>query len=257
MDTSKFLGPKTVTVMVPFTQPQFEEVRLLVSATSREDLTVTPDTFNFGQIKRGETPSSTVKVTFLGGGPPKIESVTCDSNYVQTTFKPLKRTETMVEYELTATVREDVPAGKWYTLVWIKTNDSATHKLSVPVTVDVDAPLDLSPAAAQLGDVRVGTQVERRLVLKGVQPFRVTEIKGTSNELQVKDLGDESKQMHVLIVTFKPTRITEVDQTLKIVTDLKEGNELEFEVHGRAIGEVKEFPLRPFRPLGLRKPAKD
>src|SRR5262249_54097235 len=142
MDTSKFNGPKVVTVLVRFEQPQYEEVRLLVSATSRQDVSFNPDTLNFGQIKRGDSPSSTVKLTFLGGAP-QVQAVNCDSNYVQPSIKQLKRTDNYVEYELSAKLRPDVPAGKWYTLVWVKTNDPAMPKLSVPLTVDVSAPLDL------------------------------------------------------------------------------------------------------------------
>jgi hypothetical protein len=255
MDTSKFVGPKTVTIYVTFAQPQFAEVRLLVSATSHEDLAVTPDTLAFGQVKHGDSPTAAVKVTFLGGGPAQVVSVNADSNYIQPAVKVLNRSNTFVEYELSAKLRPDVPPGKWYTLVWLKTNDAAIPALSVPLTVDVTSQLDLSPPNVQLGDVKIGTQTERRVSLRGIQPFRITAIQGTTDELQIKDTVDSSKQMHVLIVTFKPVHPGDLEQSIKVVTDLKEGNEMEFDVRGRAFGEMKQSSgFFPGRLLGRRKP---
>ncbi len=167
MDTSKFVGPKTVTIYVTFAQPQFAEARLLVSATSHEDLAVTPDTLKFGEVKHGQSPTAAVKVTFLGTGPAQVVSVNADSNYVQPEIKLLKSSNTFVEYELSATLRPDVPPGKWYTLVWLKTNDAAIPALSVPLTVDVTSTLELIPQNVQLGDVKIGTQTERRVSLRG------------------------------------------------------------------------------------------
>jgi len=253
MDTSKFLGPKTVTISVTFAQPGFQEARLLVSAVSREDLSVTPDTLAFGQVKHGDSPTISVKVAFLGGGQARVVGVTSDSNYVQPSIKPLDRNGKFAEYELSAKLRPDVPAGKWYTLVWVKTNDPAIPAVSVPLTVDVTAPLDLSPPNVQLGEVKVGTLAERRVSLRGVQPFKITAIQGVSDDLQVKDTQDGSRQMHVLLVTFKPTHVGELTQTIKIVTDMKEGSDLDFEVRGKAIAEAKEIPSLPSRLLGRRK----
>src|SRR5262245_8431126 len=66
MDTTRFVGAKVVTIFVQFSQPQFEEVRLLVQANGRTDFLVTPDTLRFGPVKRGTSPTTSTTVTFYG-----------------------------------------------------------------------------------------------------------------------------------------------------------------------------------------------
>src|SRR5262249_12349360 len=66
MNTTRFNGVKTVTIFVNIVQPQMEEVRLWVQANSRYDVTVSPESVAFGQIKRASQPSGSVNVTFLG-----------------------------------------------------------------------------------------------------------------------------------------------------------------------------------------------
>src|SRR5205823_12721975 len=50
-------------------------------------------------------------------------------------------------YEVTATLRPDTPVGKWYTDVWLLTSDASSSRLRVPLTVDVEPTLNLSPGA--------------------------------------------------------------------------------------------------------------
>jgi hypothetical protein len=240
MDTNKFSGSRTVTIYVRFDDPQYEEVRLWVTANSREDFTVGPETFDFGQIKRGDSPSKSVKVTFLGSGQTQILDASSESNYVQPSFKELRRSDAYVEYQLNAKVRPDVPAGKWYTDVWMKTNNASLPKIRVQLYVEVTSALDLNPNSVQLGELKTGAQAERRVVLRGIQPFKVKEIQGADDQVQVVDSTEETKQVHVLIVTLKATHVADINRTIKIVTDLKEGNEIEFQVKGKVLGEAKE-----------------
>ena len=259
MDTIRFSGPKMVTIIVRFEDPKIEEVRLWVTANARDDLTISPDSIEFGQVKRGEVISKSVTITFLGGGQERIQDVTSDSNYVQPTVKEIKRTESTVEYQLTAKLRPDVPPGKWYTVLWMKTNTTSLSKISVPLMVEIVATLDLSPAFVQLGEVKVGAQTERRVMVRGNQPFKIKEIQGTDDQVLVQDTTDESKQLHVLIVTLKASRMGEINQTIKIVTDMKEGNEVELQARGKIITELKDSPRGPApgKLFGRRKPPQE
>jgi len=116
MDTTRFVGPKTVTIYVQFDQPRWDEVRLSITANSRTDIGVTPDTLAFGQVARGATPARQTTVTFSGGT--QLTSVAAESNYVQLSAKAVRNTGFDVAYEVTATLRPDTPVGKWYTDVW-------------------------------------------------------------------------------------------------------------------------------------------
>jgi hypothetical protein len=240
MDTTRFSGVKTITVYVSFSQPAYEEVRLWMQANARDDVSFNPDTIAFGQTKRGSSPSATTTLTFLGQAQAQLLEARCESNYVQTTFKELKREGAEVSYQLTARLRSDAPVGKWYTDVWVKTNNPAIARVRVPLTVEIESALTLSPPAVTLGQVAMGGEVERRVILKGAKPFKVTKVDGTDGLLAVRDTTADSKQVHVLTVTLKGTKAGDVSRTLRVVTDLQEDNTIDFEAKGQIVPRTGE-----------------
>ena len=58
-------------------------------------------------------------------------------------------------------------------------------------------------------------------------------VQGTDEQLSVKDNTDGSKEVHVLTVTFKPTKPGDLERKLKVITDLKDEGEVEFETTAR------------------------
>ena len=234
MDTRRFSGVKTVTVYVQFDRPQWEEVRLWVQANGRDDVTLTPEALAFGQAKRGSAPTAAVDVVLLGNSDWSILEAQCDSNYVQPKIEEVRRGTAEVAYRVTARVRPDTPVGKWYTDVWLKTNNPATPRVRVPLTIEIESPLSVSPFVANLGQVKAGTEVERKVIVRGVKPFRITEVKGVDGHLRVQDATADSKPVHVLTVKLKATDAGELSRTLRVLTDLKEDGEVEF----KAIAQV-------------------
>ncbi|HLN33316.1 MAG TPA: DUF1573 domain-containing protein [Gemmataceae bacterium] len=228
MDTHRFVGIKNVTIYVTFDQPQWEEVRLWVQANGRDDITVSPEAFALGRAKRGSSPSASVTIAFLDGQS-QILDVQRESNYVQTTLKEVRREAGNVAYQLTATVRPDAPVGKWFSDVWLKTNNPAMPRVRVPLNVEIESGLNVSPPAVTLGDVKPGGEAARKVIVRGTNPFRITKVQGTDDQLSVRDNTPESKTVHVLTVTFKPKAAGDLTRKLKVFTDLKEDGEIEFE----------------------------
>jgi hypothetical protein len=228
MDTRRFLATKNVTIFVTFDQPNFEEVRLWVQANSRDDVAVSPDTLAFGHIKRGSAPVAGVTISFLGDPNWQIQAVACESNYIQPTFKVIRRQGQETAYQVSAKLRGDAPPGRWYTDVWLTTNNPSMPRVRVPLTVEIEASLTVSPSAVVLGTVKAGTETERKVIVRGVQPFRITGIKGTDAQLKVRDSTSGSKAVHVLTVTLRSTKAGELTRTLRVVTDLEGENDVEF-----------------------------
>lgn len=228
MDTRRFSGTKSVTIYVQFSQPRFDEVRLWVQANSRDDLSISPDALAFGKIKRGTAPTATTTVTFFGNSNWQITGAQCESNYVKTTLEQVRREGSEVVYKLSATMRGDAPAGRWFTEVWLTTNSPSTPKIRVPLTVEIEAPLTVSPGTVGLGEIKAGKSAERKVIVRGVQPFRILGVKGTDKELSVRDSTSESKTVHVLTVTANPNRMGDFVRTLQVQTDLKGDETIEF-----------------------------
>jgi hypothetical protein len=234
MDTTRFVGPKTVTIFVQFDQPQWAEVHLAISANSRTDVVITPEALAFGPVSRGTSPARATTVALSGGT--QLASVAAESNYVQLTAKAVRNTGSDVAYEVTATLRPDTPVGKWFTDVWLNTNNPGAPRIRVPLTVDVEPALNLSPATAAFGAVTMGNAAERRVILRGPQPFKVTDIKGADDQVTVTT-GDakEARPVHVLTVKVKATGTGDLSRTLTIVTDLPGDSTAELPVKATVI----------------------
>jgi hypothetical protein len=227
MDTQRFLGVKRVTIYVQFDQPQFEEVRLWVQANSRDDVSVNPEAFALGVAKRGSQPAGTVTVTLLGGDW-KVDEVQRESNYIQTALKETGRGGNSVTYELTAKIRADAPVGKWYSDVWLKTSNPSLPRVRVPLTVEIESPLSVTPTAVQLGQVKSGGTSERKVIVRGVQPFKIKSVQGTDDQLSIKDSVSDSKPVHVLTLTLTAKKPGDLERTFKVITDLAGDGEIEF-----------------------------
>jgi hypothetical protein len=235
MDSGKFYGVKTVYVYVTFSEPQYDEVRLWIQANSREDINVTPEALAFGRIKHGEATTKTVAITFYGGASSEITAVQGESNYIQAKVGTARKNGSEVTYELTAKLRADTPVGKWFTDVWVTTNNPSLPKVRVPLTVEIDPTLTLNTTTLALGEVKVGESAERKLVVRGDRPFKITAIKGDGDGLEVKDNTAESREQHVLTVRLTGGKPGEVSRTVKVVTDIKDEGEVEFRAKGQVV----------------------
>jgi Protein of unknown function (DUF1573) len=223
MDTRRFIGPKSVTIYVQFDRPQWEEVRLTVTANGRDDLILTPDSLGFGAIIRGSSPSKSTTLT-LQGSVTHLLSVQAESNYVQLAAKNIRHSESELVYEITATLRPDTPVGKWYTDIWLTTNNPLGQRIRLPLSVDINSALQFSSPVLAFGSVNVGEKAEKRIILRGQQPFRITSIGGTDETVTADAGTDAPKPVHVIVVGMKSASAGDISRNLKIVTDLAEDN---------------------------------
>ena len=235
MDTNQFINTKTITIYVTFDQPRFEEVRLWMQANSREDVIFAPSSIAFGSVKRGTTPESKLLISFLGGGATQVLETKSDSNYVQPVIKEVAQTNGTTAYEITAKLRGDTPAGKWYTDVWLKTNNPSMPRLRVPVTVEIEAALSVNPSTVSLGQVKAGVEEDRKVIIRGVRPFRILSIGGTDSQLQVRQTSTESKAVHVLTVTLNPRDVGELSRIIRVQTDLTSNADIEFNAQAKVV----------------------
>ncbi|MFN4259674.1 MAG: DUF1573 domain-containing protein [Gemmataceae bacterium] len=229
MDTRRFSGVKSVTIYVQIEQPKTEEVRLWVRANSRDDVSVMPDSLAFGTIRRTTSPTVEVTVTLLGSGHWKVENMQCDSNYVKLDIEELHRRDTDVAYRLRATLRPDAPVGKWYSDVWLKTNNPATPTIRVPLTVEIESTLTISPPVVMFGKIKAGGSAERRVILRGIRPFRITEINGADEAIEIQENGPGHKPVHVLTFALRPLKSGLIHRTFRIFTDLKDENHIDIQ----------------------------
>src|SRR6185369_16624212 len=103
---------------------------------------------------------------FYGHNGARILEAKGESNYVEAVAVEERRTNFEVTYKLTAKLRSDTPVGKWFTDVWLTTNVTSLTKMRIPLTVEVESPLTVSPGLLALGTVKTNEDVQRRVVVR-------------------------------------------------------------------------------------------
>ena len=98
------------------------------------------------------------------------------------------------------------------------------------MTVEVESALSVSPDAVALGQVAVNGESERRVIVRGVKPFKIVDVKGGDAQLSVHDGADDSKAVHVLTVKLKPVKAGDLNRSVRIETDLPQDNVIDFQV---------------------------
>jgi Protein of unknown function (DUF1573) len=235
MDTRRFYNTKNVTIFVTFDKPHHDEVRLWVQANSRDDVSFSSDGISFGRIKRGGATVGRITVTLLGDAKTQVMEAKSESNYVQPALREISRAAGEVIYEVSANVRPDTPPGKWYTDIWLKTSNPNMPRLRVPVTIEIEAALSVNPNTVTLGQVKAGAELDRKVILRGVTPFRITGITGTDTQIRVIENNSESKTVHVLTVTLSPMEAGQLTRMIRIHTDLPNGGDIEFNAQAEVL----------------------
>jgi hypothetical protein len=218
---------KQVIVYVPVFGRQFvQEGQLKVQAIARDDLVMSPEVLAFGTVRKGQGGKATARVTFYSDPNWQVTEASSAGAYVKAEVKQAHRQGNEVSYEVTATLDPGCPVGDWTADVWLKTATPGMEKLRVPVRVTVVSPIVVNPEEVRFGEVKVGEPAEQRVILQGVQPFKVLEVKGAEGEVSVDKVADGARPVHILKVKVTPKAAGTWSKVLEIITDHKEQNKV-------------------------------
>ncbi|MGF1579674.1 MAG: DUF1573 domain-containing protein [Gemmataceae bacterium] len=235
MDTSRFSNSRTVTIFVRFDQPGYAEVRLWVRANSRQDVNVYPSTLGYGRVKRGETPEKATKIALRGSSAYRILKVESESNFVQPKLTMVSKDAYGVNYQLSAKLRSDTPPGRWYSDLWVTTNNPALPKVRIPLTMEIQSNLVVTPSVVRLGNVKMGGEKLHKVIVRGVEPFKIKDIKGTDKHLVAYSGSDQARKIHVVTVTYRPQKVGPLNRVLYVMTDLKTDNSIDLTIRAHAV----------------------
>ena len=219
MDSRRFTGHKSVEIYIDFVAPRIETVTLTIQANGRDDFAMNPETMAFGAIRKGNSPRASVQLTLMTDPNWKIEEISAESNYVQPKATLVRRNGAEVTYEVSASLRADLPVGKWYTDIWLKSSNPGFAKLRVPLTVEVTPSISVNPGSLQFNEVKLGESAEQNILVRSDKPFKIKEIRGIDSQVRVIGMVSEAKAVHVLKVVYKPTKTGHTVQNLAVVAD--------------------------------------
>lgn len=232
IDTAQYSGFREFTLYVTFDRPYFTETRLLVRAVSRDDIGITPDSLQFGTVRLGSAPTAEVILEHRSLAGWTITGVENENAYLQPKFERLPNNPNA--YKLSVRLREDTPAGLWHASLSLVTNDPSTPRLRIPLSVEIQGLLAVTPQTLNLGRL-AGDKVEKKVVVRGAKPFKITGVEGADDVVAVEKPGDEAKVAHVLKITYSGRGDAgELLKKLKINTDLDKAT-VELPVQGQVV----------------------
>jgi hypothetical protein len=237
LNTRNVLGFKDVRIDVTFDQPSYAVTQLRLQCTGRSDIVFSENEVALGTVKRGQSASKTINIAYAGSNDWRIDGVSCDNPAIETELVEMRRGSGLVDYQLRVTVKPDAPPGAIRDRIWLGVKD-AYNKSGIEVALNalIKADLSLSTSALDVGNVPSGSTASRQVIVRGVRPFKITDIHGDDGPIQI-ERPDESKQLHILTVTIKAADQPpgEVSQYFEIETDMKGEEPLKLTVSAKVV----------------------
>jgi len=225
INSGRLRGRQGSTLTVVFDKPRYAEVQLKVTVYIRGDILLEPEGFDFGEVQPGEDASRTLTVTRYGNADWGITDVLGATNHLECELSEPTRSRDRVSYSLTARLTERTEPGDLRTQLLLVSNDSRAEKIPVMVEGVVRPPLSVAPATLFLGSIRPGQSVNKRLVVRASQPFRVQEINADCDCFEFSFSPEEAKTLHLIPVKFTAGEAPGgVRRTIRVKTDLGGGD---------------------------------
>lgn len=241
IDTSRVEGVKKVRLPVyfvgthPKTGERFQSVaELEIRAVSRPDILMSPGAITFGVNPTGTKNTQTMTVTYNGrlkGW--SITEVGFKKELFDVSVKPLDNRNGAVSYLLTATTREDMPAGPFEDQIVLRTNDPAAPALTINISGTVQSALSVFPnEPIRLGKVEIGSRMDKNVIVRADKPFKIISVDGQGDGVSVTLRPLAPQKTMPLTVVFAPEKAGAVKKTLTVKTDLGETVQISVEATG-------------------------
>ncbi len=233
VNTILYSGTRNFTIYVNFDRPYVAETRLTLNTVSRDDISMSPESINFGTVKLGSAPSASVVIEHRTLSGWKITGIENENGYLQTKIEP--NGNSLNSYRLSVRLREDTPAGYWHASLGLVTNDPTTPRIRVPLSVEVQGALAVTPQVLNLGKL-ANDAVEKKIVIRGAKPFKITGVEGLDSSITMEQTrSEDAKVAHVLKITYSgKADAGEMLKKIRILTDLDNAS-IELPVQGQVV----------------------
>jgi hypothetical protein len=225
LDTTKFTGFKPSGLTLVLDRPTVAEVDLNLSCFIRGDLTLNPGQVDFGVVNRSTRPKVDLTMSYVGGQADwaVLKMATISDHIVAELRETGRSPGGQVNYQLSATLKPSAPVGFFKDEITLETNDPSSPKIPVSVSAVVQSNVIVSPTVIPLGNVKPGQTVQRTILVRSSQPFKLESVRPGKPELTAAPVPDQAKAMHSVVVTFKaPAQVGPYNAAIEFQTDLKD-----------------------------------
>jgi hypothetical protein len=203
-NTGTHRGQKGANLTVVVDQPFYAEVRLRVDGYIRQDLVFHPGAIDFGKQPRGHQLTQTAKIMYAGRSDWAVVDVLTSKPWISLEVKQESRTGQNSVYLMTVNLAPDAPAGFFRDELVVVTNDRSRPRIPFMITGELESELAISPQSIAGGSLKPGETIEKKLVIRGKDPFVIDSIEAKGWEVSF-DPVDEAKTTHIINVRFAPS----------------------------------------------------
>ncbi len=221
-NTRAFSGQHRARITVTIDRPQWAEVELNVTGYVRTDITLEPGQIDLGSVPAGKTADKKIRIEHRGRDDWQLTGVTAHSPYLVPTLKEISRSGGHQIYELEVQLTDGAAAGYLNDELILTTND---RRSQFPVIVEgrIVAALSVSPTTLMLGTLSPGQEVNKQIVVKGVEPFSILDVRCDDDCFAFNiAAAQEKKKVHLVPVTFIAGEgLGKITRKIEIITDLR------------------------------------
>ncbi len=225
LDTTKFEGYKSSGLTLRLDRPSVAEVELNLTCFIRGDITLNPGQADFGVVNRSVGPKVALSLAYNGAQTGwAVTGMNTVSPHVTAKLDPPTRAATGgMTYPLSVTLDGSTPIGFFKDEITLLTNDPNSPKIPISVTAVVQSNVTVSPSVINLGRVKPGDSIQKTIVVRSAQPFKLTAAAASKGDVTVAAPGDQAKAMHAVTFTFKaPAQPGPYNATIEVQADLKD-----------------------------------
>ena len=190
---------------------RMDAVQLFVTGYIRPDVVLTPGNVEFGAVSEGTSAVRTVLMEYTGHSDWALLRVERSQPYIYAKAEEIRREHGNVTYQITATLRENAPAGYVKDILRFTTNELQPGnrepvEILLPIQGVVTAPIYAKPSPMLIGVLVPGETVRKSIVVRSETPFRITNITATNKRLRFTFSDQESTvQLVSAIFSAGPT----------------------------------------------------
>lgn len=217
-NTKSFIGTKTAVVTVVFSKPFYGEMQLNVKGNIRSDIDTDPGMIDFGEVDRGASRSTQVKIAYAGRNNWEITDVRSANQNLGVTIEK-NNLPGKISYLMNVKLKETAPAGEFLDNIILVTNEPQYNLVTIPVRGTINPPLVL-PSRVDLGTIKLGEQGKSFFLVRSKTPFEIKDIECDNDKFVFKKPTGK-KDKHVIPFEFNSgDKAGALRQNITVRTDL-------------------------------------
>ena len=220
-DTLKFDGARGATLDVTIRKDQpyveFGNLQFSVKGQIRRDVVLSPPSVEFTELLKGKEAQRTLTLQYAGSPEWMVKEVMSSNPNFTVEFNETLRdaASRRVSYELVVRANGEQKEGQFMGNLTVVTNDRANEQISIEVTGRILSVIETSDI--QLGVIDQEKKVEKSMIIRGVRPFSIEDIR--VNNSAIKILGHEGeKTLHIVKYELDTSKQQVIEDTIEIVT---------------------------------------